>query len=891
MHELDDRGKGLVGWTTTPGGSKVYDKTDIYTFSETSQDIDLYPVTVDVREIIFDNNAGTDYVTYTPSISVIPGNVATKPSNPTRTGYTFKGWYTDLACTTLFDWNSPIEVGTEPFKLYAGWEAQNVNFVVFIWGEVMDENGNPYDESNPNRYQLLTSYVDTLKAGTEFTEELAEASYEVKADKNAFDYRYYDLITNFSDFAGQPVKGDGSSIYNIYFDLKEFTLTYKIFYGSMEVNGEIVSTSQSPYSSGWYSITAKLGQDITELYPTHFTTTLSGLNGYYWVGWQKSKNNSKPTTLTTSYRNNSSMGTGSVNITKRHRMTESLIYTSGNTLAEITYYIPRMQSSTPTYVDVEYYLQTVVDGNLEYIKSEVYSEYNVASSGGNITKKDIIGYTYNEAKTNEVGVVNRFYYDLNAGEIEFYNYNSFEEEYKTTVLYGEDISWLNHEPNRPIIDAVEGIELPSYYTFQGWYTNQYYQTKFEFDNATMPAKNLTLYAYWKANDITITFDANGGTLTDIDTQVIPVGSYATQPSDPIREGYEFLRWGTDSSTKIDFSVYKFEADTTIYAYWASESDEYTIKYYNMNGDLLYADTNTYRLGAEVTLQNTNLSYVWKIGNTIYSPGDIITIEPELVTDAETHEIKVILENVESDVIPELENVQIKYHSNYPTGLAEETREQTGLFRNAEVMTLGEGTFSCTGYVLVGWNTSEDGNGTSFDLSQPVFTDHNDEGSDGYNHLYAIWERQTTEITVNKLDKDGMSIGGAKFRILLDGSYDVTLEDSDDLETDENESDGKVVFTGLIYGSENVYTLTEVEAPTGYYRVEEAIRFYIGDDDIIHILDENDFVSANGKTIDVINLPMVTLPKTGGSGVYMIYIIGIGLMTSAIILLKFQKRKN
>lgn len=45
---------------------------------------------------------------------------ATKPSEPTKDGYDFGGWYTDEACTAAYDFTQPV---TDSVTLYAKWEA------------------------------------------------------------------------------------------------------------------------------------------------------------------------------------------------------------------------------------------------------------------------------------------------------------------------------------------------------------------------------------------------------------------------------------------------------------------------------------------------------------------------------------------------------------------------------------------------------------------------------------------------------------------------------------------------------------------------------------------------------------------------------------------------
>ena len=54
------------------------------------------------------------------TLSVTSGNKATKPSDPSASGYTFGGWYKDSACTQAFDFNTAI---TGNITLYAKWTA------------------------------------------------------------------------------------------------------------------------------------------------------------------------------------------------------------------------------------------------------------------------------------------------------------------------------------------------------------------------------------------------------------------------------------------------------------------------------------------------------------------------------------------------------------------------------------------------------------------------------------------------------------------------------------------------------------------------------------------------------------------------------------------------
>ena len=66
--------------------------------------------------VTFDSNGhGT-----APAMQTVEeGENAVKPADPTAEGYVFRGWYTTAACTTEFDFNTPIAADT---TLYAKWD-------------------------------------------------------------------------------------------------------------------------------------------------------------------------------------------------------------------------------------------------------------------------------------------------------------------------------------------------------------------------------------------------------------------------------------------------------------------------------------------------------------------------------------------------------------------------------------------------------------------------------------------------------------------------------------------------------------------------------------------------------------------------------------------------
>lgn len=82
-----------VGWATTDGGEKVYGLDDVYTKNEA---LTLYPVwSTNKYTITFDTAGGSEIAPITQDY----GTVITAPADPTREGYTFTGWDTEIPTT------------------------------------------------------------------------------------------------------------------------------------------------------------------------------------------------------------------------------------------------------------------------------------------------------------------------------------------------------------------------------------------------------------------------------------------------------------------------------------------------------------------------------------------------------------------------------------------------------------------------------------------------------------------------------------------------------------------------------------------------------------------------------------------------------------------------
>lgn len=81
---------------------------------------DYVPPSTTYYTVTFYMNDGTDAVHATSSVAY--GGTVSTPSAPTRSGYTFDGWYTDAATTMAYSFSSPV---TRNLGIYAKWDSED----------------------------------------------------------------------------------------------------------------------------------------------------------------------------------------------------------------------------------------------------------------------------------------------------------------------------------------------------------------------------------------------------------------------------------------------------------------------------------------------------------------------------------------------------------------------------------------------------------------------------------------------------------------------------------------------------------------------------------------------------------------------------------------------
>ena len=116
------------------------------------------------------------------------------------------------------------------------------------------------------------------------------------------------------------------------------------------------------------------------------------------------------------------------------------------------------------------------------------------------------------------------------------------------------------------------------YTFAGWFTEISFENEYIF--STMPLNGITLYAKWldASSTATVSFNSDGG--SEVSSEVVDIDGLVTEPDDPTKTGYSFVKWNNSFGEEWIFNVDTVTEDITLTAVW--QINEYTISF-NVNG--------------------------------------------------------------------------------------------------------------------------------------------------------------------------------------------------------------------------------------------------------------------------------------------------------------------
>ena len=144
-----------------------------------------------------------------------------------------------------------------------------------------------------------------------------------------------------------------------------------------------------------------------------------------------------------------------------------------------------------------------------------------------------------------------------------------------------------------------GYALPSTepirpgWAFEGWWTEQTGGAEVRYTTRVTATRPHTLYAHWRllGNGMTVTFNANGGSVTETE-RTVNGGSAVGELPAPSRTGHAFLGWFTAAEGGVQVSATTIVSDSvTYYAQWAL--NQYTVTFDANGGEGGASTTQNY----------------------------------------------------------------------------------------------------------------------------------------------------------------------------------------------------------------------------------------------------------------------------------------------------------
>lgn len=502
-------------------------------------------------EVTFETNGGSS-ITAVTSITQLREGMPTT----TKLGYTFAGWYTDETLTQTFD---PLTNRTNwVFTVYAKWTPNDAIYHI-----------EHYQES------LTSGNFDLFETEDKDTVVGASVSVETKT-YSGFTYQ----SSNASNVSSGVIPTTGELTLKAYYSRNTYTVIID------ENGGELVA-------------------DLTVKYEGTITLPTLTRVGFTFLGYD-----TNPTTM------------GSSNITVKALWEAIPQYTitfdsmGGSSIANQTIYrnTKVLLPTPPTKLGYtfdgwqkngessKYNFDTLVQGDftleamwvpaLVNVKTEIYTE---GLNGVYVLNQTLTHQALTESSTNALNpTLNGFTENLTHADRIISGTTLADGSLVLKRYYSRDSFTIAFESNATV--SIESITakyesviskptdpIKTGYTFTGWFSNTELTISYTF--TTMPSEDLTLYAKWTPETMTLQFNSMGG--SSVESIISPYQSSITKPVDPTKSGYTFAGWYLEETYATLFDTWLMPlGNITLNAKWTP--NEYTVVF-NTNGGSVISD--------------------------------------------------------------------------------------------------------------------------------------------------------------------------------------------------------------------------------------------------------------------------------------------------------------
>ena len=444
---------------------------------------------------------------------IVAGGTATKPVDPVREGFKFSGWFTDEACTTAFDFSTPINSN---LTLYAGWAKPILVQFDSRGGDLLLAPMTVYEGDSVNAPE-----DEPTKTGYEFGGWYTDAKCTERA---SFPFVARESMT----FYARWIAEDDS-----------VTITFRpgILRNHKDIKIEWVDE---------YSITLARGEELTQdMIPSGIGSEFKGT---------KANGDGEEVRLVLSFWNFEYMGSQEAadGVAARLRMALFPVDTHGGDLTLFAMYVPVEEGD-------EIARLTVHPGGDE--DPTVMYGIKGETIGAHLTG-DSVFYSSAAPKSafREGKTLGGFYKsaDLDPGDLyqvpfalestDNHVYLRWDDVSERTVTFKSSDSGEVYSEVK--VDYNGFVDIPESpfregYAFGGWYKSSvdYEEGSFDFENTRITGNTVIVARWVEMPGVTITFDTAGG--HPLDPVTVTKGETPGDLPVPVREGsYVFEGWYT-----------------------------------------------------------------------------------------------------------------------------------------------------------------------------------------------------------------------------------------------------------------------------------------------------------------------------------------------------------
>jgi uncharacterized repeat protein (TIGR02543 family) len=439
----------------------------------TASDVTFYAKwTINQYTVSFDSNEGSAVTAITQDYNTS----VTKPSDPTKTGYTFAGWYSDEALTSSVSW--PYTMTAENVTFYAKWTVNQYTITLNSNG------GGTVNQIIQNYKSSVSKPVDPFRLGYTFA-----GWYSDSVLTSPVTWPYIMTASNVT-FYGK-------------WTINQYTITFNSNGGS-NVNsitqdyGSSVTKPADPMKTGYKFIGWYTDNGLTRAVTWPYAMTFSSVTFY--AKWSTEQN-------TVAFNSNGGSSVSPVTVAYG----ASISKPADPVMAGYTFAGWYLDSGCTSAVIWPY---TIAASNVTFYAKWTVNQYTVSFNSNGGSSAAVVTQNYNTSVT---------------------------------------------KPQDP---------TKSGYKFAGWFSDSGLINAVTWPY-TITTSNVTFYAKWMVSQYTLSFDTNGGSSVGAITQDADTEAVISGTSE--KAGYSFAGWNTKADgTGTDYAnggKIKLTGNITLYAIW------------------------------------------------------------------------------------------------------------------------------------------------------------------------------------------------------------------------------------------------------------------------------------------------------------------------------------